>query len=119
MDVEKKEGTSAPVDGAGKNATSIICPHCECLILLPGNGSLVEENHILPARAAGEEGTEFGGWWKIEDMFHFENIAFSKVVGDDDCQFLACAECEREPIGFSKEGFFLCADAGKISYKGK
>lgn len=36
--------------------------------------------------------------WLVEDMFHFENIGFSKTV--DSLQYLICADCEIGPIGW-------------------
>ena len=31
-------------------------------------------------------------------MFDFDNVGFSKTVGD--CKFLTCADCEIGPIGY-------------------
>lgn len=34
----------------------------------------------------------------VDDIFTFENMGFSKTVGDQ--KYLACAECELGPLGF-------------------
>lgn len=38
--------------------------------------------------------------WLVADMFHFENVGFSKTV-DDGTKYLLCADCEVGPIGWS------------------
>lgn len=43
----------------------------------------------------------------VADMFHFENVGFSKNVGN--IKYLVCADCEVGPIGWH------CIDT-KISY---
>lgn len=46
-------------------------------------------------------------YWKVGDMFIFQNVGFSKNVGTN--KFLICAECDMGPIGWfdtaSKECF--------------
>ena len=34
---------------------------------------------------------------RVYDMFHFENIGFSKLVGT--LKYLVCADCEAGPLG--------------------
>lgn len=36
--------------------------------------------------------------WMVSDMFHFENVGFSKTVGN--FKYLTCADCELGPIGW-------------------
>jgi hypothetical protein len=36
--------------------------------------------------------------WLIPDMFQFENVGFSKTVGN--YKYLVCADCEIGPIGW-------------------
>ena len=45
--------------------------------------------------------------WLVSDMFHFENVGFSKTVGN--FKYLTCADCEVGPIGWH------CIDS-KLSY---
>ena len=46
-------------------------------------------------------------FWKVSDMFHFENVGFSNSV--DGVKYLTCADCEMGPIGWhdlqTKESF--------------
>lgn len=37
------------------------------------------------------------GYWKVADMFTFENLGFSNTV--DNLKYLICADCEIGPIG--------------------
>jgi cell fate regulator YaaT (PSP1 superfamily) len=60
-------------------------------------------------------------------MYKFENISFTKLSGQQGSlpssvqvmqgRYMCCADCEREPIGFVKEGnkFYICADL--VHYK--
>ena len=55
-----------------------------------------------------DEETEFvTRSWLIPDMFQFENVGFSKTVGN--YKYLVCADCEIGPIGWhcidSKESY--------------
>lgn len=46
-------------------------------------------------------------FWKVKDMFTFENIGFSNTV--ETAKYLICADCEMGPVGYfdiiSKECF--------------
>lgn len=37
-------------------------------------------------------------FWHVSDMMHFDNVGFSKTVGDT--KFLSCADCDVGPIGY-------------------
>lgn len=37
-------------------------------------------------------------FWKVNDMFTFQNVGFTNTVGDN--KFLACADCDAGPIGY-------------------
>lgn len=37
-------------------------------------------------------------YWKVNDMYTFQNVGFSKNVGTN--KFLICAECDMGPIGW-------------------
>ena len=47
--------------------------------------------------AVGKE--DVGQFYRVEDMFDFDNVGFSRVAGDDR-QYLVCADCEVGPIGY-------------------
>lgn len=58
--------------------------------------------------AEGEDVTEIvDKYWKVTDIYSFENMGFSNTV--ESRKFLACAECEVGPLGFhdliTKESF--------------
>ena len=61
---------------------------------------------------AGEMLTDF---WLVSDMYHFENVGFSKIVGT--VRFLICADCEIGPIGWHDTGdrtkYFVAAQRVK------
>lgn len=50
--------------------------------------------------------------WLVDDMFSFENIGFTKDVGN--VKFLICADCEIGPIGWhcldDKKSFYIALD---------
>ena len=48
--------------------------------------------------ASGPDAESLVNFWHVTDMFHFENIGFSKKVGN--VQYLICADCEKGPIGW-------------------
>lgn len=37
-------------------------------------------------------------FWKVDDMFTFDNIGFSNTVGTT--KYLACADCDAGPVGY-------------------
>ena len=47
-----------------------------------------------------EDGEKLTDFWKVEDMFTFENVGFSNTV--DNTKYLICADCEVGPIGCQK-----------------
>ena len=62
----------------------------------------------------GEEpqGDTLEDFWLVQDMFHFENVGFSKTVNGTE-QYLICADCEIGPIGWhdmqNKKEYFVSA----------
>ena len=59
------------------------------------------------------QGETLTSFWLVEDMFHFENVGFSKVVNEVE-QYLVCADCEVGPIGWTntsnKKKLFVAAE---------
>lgn len=37
-------------------------------------------------------------FWRVDDIFTFQNVGFSNAVGN--AKYLTCADCEAGPIGF-------------------
>ncbi|EPQ20590.1 Guanine nucleotide exchange factor MSS4, partial [Myotis brandtii] len=67
-----------------------------------------------PALAEGSspEGDLLQEHWLVEDMFIFENVGFTKDVGN--IKFLVCADCEIGPIGWhcldDKNSFYVALE---------
>lgn len=61
-------------------------------------------------------GDTLSKFWLVEDMFHFENVGFSKTV-DQTVKYLICADCERGPIGWhdisNRKEYFVSAERVK------
>lgn len=53
-----------------------------------------------------EDCEELSTFLLIEDIFHFENISFSKTV--DNTKFLACCDCDIGPVGYQDLDSNLC-----------
>ena len=103
------------------NAFWIVCQVCKSKILQPKIGVYHEVEAQLPPllkkdslNAATQEipvemVTQF---WKIKDMFHFENIGVSKTIKNT--KYLLCADCEIGPVGYhditNPQAFFLAAN---------
>ncbi|KAK4023818.1 Guanine nucleotide exchange factor MSS4 [Daphnia magna] len=91
------------MDDNEKNAARLGCLTCPSVILLPGVGTLVKTEFKLPlihkSSKDEEDNAEFiTKSWMIPDMFQFENVGFSKTVGN--FKYLVCADCEIGPIGW-------------------
>ena len=108
-----------------RNAGSVHCPRCNCLLLRADHGLLVRLNvsatkpsaatisadRRSPAfvpqvqlpksgatSAVAAETETVTSCWQVDDIFTFENMGFSHTVQER--KYLACAECEFGPIGF-------------------
>ena len=88
-----------------KNNKQLICLFCPSKILPPETGSyedskeyelqIVKKNENGVAHIAKEKLSQF---YRVEDMFDFDNVGFSKTV--DNMKYLICADCEAGPIGY-------------------
>nr|XP_008524727.1 PREDICTED: guanine nucleotide exchange factor MSS4 [Equus przewalskii] len=67
-----------------------------------------------PALADGSnpDGDILQEHWLVDDMFIFENVGFTKDVGN--IKFLVCADCEIGPIGWhcldDKKSFYVALE---------
>nr|XP_039268818.1 guanine nucleotide exchange factor MSS4-like [Styela clava] len=95
-------------DSTRKNRNTILCQYCPSVILRPNSANFInkEEGVFLPflqqkKKANGEkfemEGEKLNEFWMVSDMYDFENIGFCNTV--DNIKYLACADCERGPVG--------------------
>ncbi|XP_014382664.1 guanine nucleotide exchange factor MSS4 [Alligator sinensis] len=64
------------------------------------------------AESVSPDGDVLQDHWLVDDMFSFENIGFTKDVGN--IKFLICADCEIGPIGWDclddKKSFYVALD---------
>ena len=68
--------------------------------------------HKKNAEQQPEDGEDCTSFWTVDDMFTFENVGFSKDVGD--IKYLICADCEVGPLGWhdikDKKSFLVALD---------
>lgn len=55
------------------------------------------EKHKIGSEPVGDQ---LISQWLVKDMFHFENVGFSKTVNSCE-KYLVCADCEIGPIGWT------------------
>ena len=111
------------VNDVHANKLWIVCSVCKSKILQPNAGLYIEKDADLPpllkkdsidsSSSSQEIPVErVSEFWKIKDMFHFENIGVSKTIGTT--KYLLCADCEIGPIGFhvitNAQEFLLAAN---------
>ncbi|XP_019870349.1 guanine nucleotide exchange factor MSS4 homolog [Aethina tumida] len=89
----------------GRNARNVKCQECGCLILKPSIASFTNLEFNLPLHrqskltdATNPETESLSLFWSVDDVYKFENLAFSNTVGNN--KYLICADCEAGPIGF-------------------
>ncbi|XP_014471325.1 PREDICTED: guanine nucleotide exchange factor MSS4 homolog [Dinoponera quadriceps] len=90
-------------DADGKNKNKIFCTFCPSKILNAGVARLINMEFALPyvhckGEGEGNQTESISDYWLIENMFTFENIGVSHTV--DKVKYLACADCERGPVGW-------------------
>ncbi|XP_024619844.1 guanine nucleotide exchange factor MSS4 [Neophocaena asiaeorientalis asiaeorientalis] len=117
------------VSAEGRNRKAIFA-FCSVSLAVPGSGDVVMNRKRLccvlstqlclppmrkkPALADGgsPEGDLLQDHWLVEDMFTFENVGFTKDVGN--IKFLVCADCEIGPIGWhcldDKNSFYVALE---------
>ena len=88
-----------------KNKKQLVCPYCPSKILPPNMGSyedsteyelqIVKKNDEGVVHIAKEKLSQF---YRVEDMFDFDNVGFSKTV--ENMKYLICADCDAGPIGY-------------------
>ena len=88
-----------------KNIKQLICQYCPSKILPPNMGSYEDEKEFeLQIVKKSDDGVihiakeKLSQFYRVEDMFDFDNVGFSKTV--DEVKYLICADCEAGPIGF-------------------
>ncbi|XP_061869424.1 guanine nucleotide exchange factor MSS4 [Colius striatus] len=102
----------------GRNLKAVLCLRCGSRVLLPGAATFALRELLLPAMrkkaaaAAGGGGDLVREHWLVRDMFSFENVGFTRDVGN--VKFLVCADCEAGPIGWhcldDKDSFYVALE---------
>ncbi|NWH79200.1 MSS4 factor, partial [Piaya cayana] len=114
-------GSAELVCAQGRNLKAVLCQRCGSRVLLPGAATFAHRELLLPAmrkKATASGGGEAGHGellrehWLVHDMFSFENVGFTRDVGN--IKFLVCADCEAGPIGWhcldDKDSFYVALE---------
>ncbi|NXV38878.1 MSS4 factor, partial [Rissa tridactyla] len=112
-------GSAELVCAQGRNLKAVLCQRCGSRVLLPGAATFAHRELLLPAMrkkaaaaAAGGGGDVVREHWLVRDMFSFENVGFTRDVGN--VKFLVCADCEAGPIGWhcldDKDSFYVALE---------
>ena len=87
------------------NGKQLVCPYCASKVLPPKMGFYEDSNEYkLQVVKKNAEGVvhitkeKLSQFYRVEDMFDFDNVGFSKNV--DEVKYLICADCEAGPIGY-------------------
>nr|2FU5_A Chain A, Guanine nucleotide exchange factor MSS4 [Homo sapiens]2FU5_B Chain B, Guanine nucleotide exchange factor MSS4 [Homo sapiens] len=108
------------VSAEGRNRKAVLCQRCGSRVLQPGTALFSRRQLFLPSmrkKPALSDGSNPDGdllqeHWLVEDMFIFENVGFTKDVGN--IKFLVCADCEIGPIGWhcldDKNSFYVALE---------
>ncbi|XP_051495079.1 guanine nucleotide exchange factor MSS4 [Apus apus] len=111
-------GPAGLVCAQGRNLKAVRCQRCGSRVLLPGAATFARRELLLPAMRKKAAAAAAGGGdvlrehWLVRDMFSFENVGFTRDVGN--VKFLVCADCEAGPIGWhcldDKDRFYVALE---------
>ena len=84
----------------GKNKSQIVCLRCKSKILPPNMGTYEEIQCKLECIEKDRQGEEetVTEFFRVEDMFDFDNLGFTNTVGN--MKYLSCADCDLGPLGY-------------------
>nr|XP_020011263.1 guanine nucleotide exchange factor MSS4-like [Castor canadensis] len=88
----------------GRNRKAVLCQRCGSRVLQPGTALFSRRQLFLPsmrkkpavAGGSNPDNNLLQDHWLVNNMFTFENVGFTKDVGN--IKFLVCADCEIGPI---------------------
>jgi len=112
---EIKEIEKTKNENVLKNKTNIYCSNCKEIIAKSGVAEITKSKQNFEGFV---DLNDCESWWVLKDMFHFENIGFTKIATKKNYRFLCCASCEKEAIGFCVDGeqkYYISSD--KVIYK--
>ena len=92
--------SGALINEAGKNKSQIVCVRCKSKILPPNMGTYEETECELDCIEKAKKGEKeiVKEFFRVEDMFDFDNLGFTNTVGNR--KFLSCADCDLGPLGY-------------------
>ncbi|EDM09722.1 rCG46281, isoform CRA_a [Rattus norvegicus] len=108
------------VSAEGRNRKAVLCQRCGSRVLQPGTALFSRRQLFLPSMrkkpdlvdGSNPDGDVLEEHWLVNDMFIFENVGFTKDVGN--VKFLVCADCEIGPIGWhcldDKNSFYVALE---------
>ncbi|XP_072804975.1 guanine nucleotide exchange factor MSS4 isoform X2 [Vicugna pacos] len=100
------------VSAEGRNRKAVLCQRCGSRVLQPGAALFSRRQKPALADGSSPEGDLLQEHWLVDDMFIFENVGFTKDVGN--VKFLVCADCEIGPIGWhcldDKKSFYVALE---------
>ncbi|XP_030076688.1 guanine nucleotide exchange factor MSS4 [Microcaecilia unicolor] len=117
------ESDSGLVSSEGNNMKAVLCQRCGSKVLLPGSARYCRKELFLPSMkkknalvADNSPGGEMlTDHWLVDDMYTFENVGFTKDVGN--IKYLVCADCEIGPIGWhcleDRKSFYVALERVK------
>ena len=67
---------------------------------------MYSRQRTLPKITGQNEPEQVTKFWCVQDIFHFENMSFSKTV--DNMKYLSCCDCDIGPIGYQDLNDKIC-----------
>ncbi|KAH7637230.1 guanine nucleotide exchange factor mss4-like protein [Dermatophagoides farinae] len=93
----------------GNNGLDCHCkiPDCNSLIFRADTAPLYKEERKLPL---GDRMDTISSFWRLDDVFKFENVTFTKETQTEQgkIKYLACCDCEYGPIGYQNLENQIC-----------
>ena len=93
------------------------------LLLLVDTCTLVKKDIFLHAvrkgKAGDADGETLSDHWHVDSKMKFENVGVTRAIGGDTSfKYLACADCDRGPIGIvyndAPSSFYVAHD--RVAY---
>ncbi|OTF76108.1 guanine nucleotide exchange factor MSS4-like protein [Euroglyphus maynei] len=93
----------------GNNRLDCHCkvPDCNSLIFRADTAPLHRIEQKLPL---GNQIDTISSFWRLDDVFKFENVTFTKETETENgkIKYLACCDCEYGPIGYQDVKNQIC-----------
>lgn len=97
------------VNAQGRNTKAIFCRHCGSQFISEDKAERVEHDQsklhfqkLANASDADKDKEMSPFFWKVPDVWDFDNIAQTRKVSQDENEkpnvYLLCSDCEKEPV---------------------